>query len=442
MTGRRRRAARFLRAVVLDLEPLKLSNGYRWLFVGQSGALLARNLLVVAVPYQVFVLTRSSLLVGLIGLVQIIPLQIGALLGGTAADAFDRRGLLIVVEVFMAATSLGLALNTVSSPHLWAIFVLIALNAAISGFESPARVAMIPNLVPAAQLPSAFALNQSLQQTLTTVGPAVGGVLMAQVGIGIAYWLSMAAGIFTALALIPMGPQRPEDASGRISLRATLEGWRYLRGKPLLQQVMVIDVNAMVFGMPRALFPYLGTVVFGGDAATVGLLHAAPGAGALVGALTTGWVSKVQRQGRAIIYAVLAWGLAITAFGLTSNLMLALVLLAIAGAGDVISNVFRNTILHTVVPDALRGRLTSFKVALSSGAPRLGDGEAGAVAALATPKISVVSGGLASMAGAVLIAWRGRDLWDQIAPGPSAVEDAALAVPAGVVPPAERPADA
>jgi ENTS family enterobactin (siderophore) exporter len=176
---------------------------------------------------------------------------------------------------------------------------------------------------------------------------------------------------------------------------------------------MLIDLNAMVFGMPRALFPVIGTVILGGDASTVGLLHAAPGVGALAGALTTGWVSAVKRQGRVIVIGVSVWGLAIVAFGLTRSIPVALALLAVAGAGDVISNVFRNALLQAEVPDALRGRITAFKEALSGGGPRLGDAEAGAVASLVTPAFSVVSGGLISILGALLIAWRGRALWEQ-----------------------------
>jgi MFS family permease len=411
--GRPSRAATLFRSVVVDIGPLRTSHGFRWLYLGQSGALLSRHVLVVAVPYQVFVLTGSSFLVGMIGLVQIVPLQLGSILGGTAADAFDRRRLLVIVEIFMALTSVGLALNTGPAAPLWPIFVLIALNAAISGVENPARMAMIPNLVTPFQLAPAFALNQSLQQTLQVVGPAVAGLMMARMGIGSAYWLSAIAGITTAFALGPLGPQRPVGATGKITVRAMVDGWRYLRRIPLLQQVLLIDVSAMVFGMPRALFPALGTVTFGGDAATVGLLHAAPGAGALIAAVTTGWISAVRRQGRAVVYAVCMWGLAIVGFGLTRNLAVALLLLAVAGAGDVISNVFRNTIIQLEVPDELRGRITSFKVALSSGAPRLGDAEAGAVAAITTPAISVVSGGLASVVAAILFAWRGRAIWDQ-----------------------------
>jgi predicted MFS family arabinose efflux permease len=158
--------------------------------------------------------------------------------------------------------------------------------------------------------------------------------------------------------------------------------------------------------MPRALFPALGLGVFGGGASTVGLLYAAPGTGALIGALTTGWVGRVRRQGLAVYVSVAVWGMAIAAFGLTSSLPLALALLAVAGGADVVSAVFRNTILQMSVPDALRGRLSSVHIAVVTGGPRVGDAEAGAVAALTTPKFSVVSGGLACVAGALLLAWR------------------------------------
>ena len=415
--SRRARFSAAARGIVVDIQPLRTSASFRWLYFGQLGAQMSRQLLVVAVPYQVFVLTRSSLLVGLVGLVQIAPLIIFSLLGGTAADAFDRRKVLIAVELGMALTSVGFALNSGADAVLWPIFVLIALNAGISGVEAPARNAVIPAVVTSAELPAAFALQQTLVQTMNVLGPALGGLMIAQLGIGAAYWLTAAASVFTALAVIPLGPQRAHDASGRITFSAIAEGWRYLRRVPLLQQVMLIDLNAMVFGMPRALFPVIGTEVLGGNAATVGLLHAAPGAGALIGALTTGWVSAVRRQGRVVVYAVCGWGVAIALFGMTRLLWLSLVLLAIAGAADVISNVFRNTILQLEVPDGLRGRLTAFKVSLSGGGPRLGDAESGAVAALTSPAVSVVSGGLAALLGTLFIAWRGRAIWEHVATG-------------------------
>jgi hypothetical protein len=205
------------------------------------------------------------------------------------------------------------------------------------------------------------------------------------------------------VALLLMRPMVPEGGGTRASAASIVEGIRFLKGRQALQGTFVIDINAMVFGMPRALFPALGTTVFGGGAAVVGLLYAAPGAGALIGAVTSGWLSRVDRQGRATVVAVIAWGASIAAFGLTSWLPLALLFLALAGAADVVSAVFRNTVLQLSVPDLLRGRLSSIHIAVVTGGPRIGDAESGLVAAVTTPTFSVVSGGLLCIAGALAI---------------------------------------
>jgi hypothetical protein len=208
------------------------------------------------------------------------------------------------------------------------------------------------------------------------------------------------------VALLLIAPQPPEGGGTRASLSSIAEGLRYVKGRKLLVGTFLIDIDAMVFGMPRALFPALGTGFFGGGAATVGLLYAAPGAGALVGALFPGWVGGVRRQGRAVIVAVVVWGAAIAAFGLVPWLPLGLFKLALAGAADVVSAVFRNTILQLSVPDGLRGRLSSVHIAVVTGGPQLGDAEAGAVAALTSPRFSVVSGGVACILGvAALLRW-------------------------------------
>ena len=199
-----------------------------------------------------------------------------------------------------------------------------------------------------------------------------------------------------------MAPIPPDGGGTKASAASIVEGLRFLKGRQALQGTFVIDINAMVFGMPRALFPAIGTAL--GGPTIVGLLYAAPGAGALVGAATSGWVSRVDRQGRATIVAVVAWGASIAAFGVTHWLPLALLFLALAGAADVISAVFRNTILQLSVPDRLRGRLNSVHIAVVTGGPRLGDFESGAVAALFTPEVAVVSGGLACIVGAFVIA--------------------------------------
>jgi len=399
------RLRRLLRLAVVDVSPLRESVDYRWLYGGHLVNELGRQLTVVAVPYQVFLLTRSSLAVGLIGLAQLGPLVICSIFGGAVVDAVDRRRLLIVVQLLMGLTSAGLAINAAArQPAVWPLFLLSAANAGLSGLDSPARTAVLPTLVSRSNLAGAFALNQTLQQTAATVGPAVAGLIIARVSLPAAYWLDAASFTISTLALVPIRPLRPQGETQRAGFSSVVTGLRFLRSRRLLLGTFVIDLNAMIFGMPRALFPALGTQVFGGGAAVVGLLYAAPGAGALLGALTTGWVSTVRRQGRAVLIAVAVWGAAITAFGLVDALPVALALLAVGGAADVVSAVFRTTILQMTTPDSLRGRMSAVHIAVVAGGPRLGDAEAGAVAAISDARTSVIVGGVACLLGTLAIA--------------------------------------
>jgi MFS family permease len=385
---------------------------------------MGQQLTVVAVPFEVFELTRSSLAVGMLSLAQVGPLLVCSLAGGALADAVDRRRLLLVTQTLLAATSVGLALNAGRArPAVWPLFVLTAISAGLSGIDSPTRSASIPRLVERTQLPAALALNQTMYQTGTVVGPALAGVVIAKVSISAAFWIDVATFGAALVAIIRMDPLVPEGGGTRAGIGSVLEGLRFLKGRKAVQGTFVIDLNAMIFGMPRALFPALGTGQFGGGAGTVGLLYAAPGAGALLGAVSSGWVSSVHRQGRAVLIAVAAWGVAIALFGVTASLPVALLMLAVAGAADVISAVFRNTILQLSVPDRLRGRLSATHIAVVTGGPRLGDAEAGAVAALTSPRVSVISGGLACLAGVAVIGrWFPElDRWTQA----DAVDEAA-----------------
>ena len=393
--------------VLLDIEPLRRSPDYRRLYVGQAISFLGSQLTVVAVPYQVYLQTRSSLMVGLVSLAQIVPLVVGSLMGGAIADASDRRRLLLIAQVLMGLTSVALAANAMTArPALWPVFVFSAAAAGLSGLDRPARAAAIPNLVGRDLIAAANALWQTLIQVGSLLGPAIAGLLLAGAGLAAVYWIDAITFAAAFLAVLRMRPLPPEGGGTRAGWSSIVEGLRFLRGRRVLQGVFLIDINAMVFGLPRALFPALGTGLYGGGPTTVGLLFAAPGAGALIGALTTGWVGRVQRQGLAVLLAVGAWAVAITGFGLTSFLPLGLFFLAVAGAADVVSAVFRNTILQVAVPDALRGRMSSVQIAVVTGGPRLGDAESGAVAALAGPRFSVISGGLACLLGVLLVAWR------------------------------------
>ena len=392
------------RRLLIDLTPLRRSRDFRRLVSGELVSVLGTQLTTVAVPYQVYQLTHSSLVVGLVSTTQLFPLVAGSLMAGSVVDAMDRRRLLMVAQVLMACCSAGLAVNADLGPALWPLFVLPALAAGFSGLDSAGRNAMVPNMVRRSELPAASAIFQALFQLGAVAGPAAAGLLLAGAGVRFVYWMDVASFGVALLAVFLISPQPPGEAGHRPGLRSILEGLRFVRGKQSIQGAYLIDINAMVFGMPRALFPALATTFFGGGASTLGFLYAAPGAGALVGALTTGWVSRIQRQGLAVIVAVIAWGTAITCFGLVPWLPVALVLLAAAGCADVISAVFRSTIIQLAVPDALRGRLAGLQIAVVTGGPRLGDLESGAVAAAFGDTVSVVSGGLTCIAGALLLA--------------------------------------
>jgi MFS family permease len=398
------RLRRYGRLAVVDTTPLRQSPGYRWLFIGMFSAQAGRQLTVVAVPFQVYQLTGSTLAVGLLGLAQLIPLLAVALVGGALADAVNRRRLLVLTQLVLAGTGAGLLWNSVAEqPLVWPLFVLSAVNAGVSAIDSPTRTSIVPGLVGRKLLPSAMALNQTLGNVAKAVFPALGGLLIATVGLAFSYGIEIVAFIAAALMIRRIPDQPPVGGGRKFELSSIVEGFRFLKGRRLLQATFLIDLNAMVFGMPTALFPAMGTSVFGGNAFTVGLLFAAPGAGALLAALTSGWVSVVRRQGYAVMVAVIIWGAAMAIFGLTNLLGLALVMLAIAGAADVVSAIFRGTIVQLAAPDELRGRLSSIHIAVVAGGPRLGDLESGLVAALTSIRFSVVSGGLACIGGALLL---------------------------------------
>jgi MFS family permease len=403
--------------LLADVTPLRESRDFRLLYLGQLVSATGTQFTVVAAPIQVFQLTGSSLAVGLLGLAQLVPLVVGSLVGGALADQYDRRRLLLLAQVLLGLCSVGLTLNAFAAqPRLWLIYALTGGTAAFTGLDMPTRNAAVPTLVRQELLPSAFALQQLLWQAAQVVGPAVAGIIIARSSVTATYVVDAVTFALATLFIVRIRPLRPAGGGTRASGTSILEGLRFLRGRRALQGSFIIDINAMVFGMPRAIFPEIGLRLFG-SAEVAGLLYAAPGAGALVGAATSGWLHRIERQGRAIVICVLVWGGSIALFGLTTFLPAALFFLALAGAADVVSAVFRSAILQSSVPDRLRGRLSAIFISVVAGGPRLGDLEAGAVAALAGPQVSVVSGGVACMAGALAVAralpdlarWNRRD---------------------------------
>ena len=367
----------------------------------------------VALPYQIYVLTGSPFHVGLLGLFQAIPLISLPLLGGVLADRADRRRVLIATQSGLALSSLVLALVTqFGSTELWILYALTAVSASFSAFDQPARGSLVPTLVERSELPAAIALNQMLYQTAAVVGPAIGGLVIASFGVAAAYWvdtMTFAAAIAAAIAITA---PRQVLAAPQSIVESLVEGVMYVLRQRLLFSTMVLDLAAMFFGSIRALMPFYAEQVFRVGAAGLGLLFAAPGVGALVAVLTSGWVSRVRRPGVAVLVAVCLWGLAIAAFGLVTGelFILGLVLLAIAEAADVLSAIFRHTILQGVVREELRGRLTAMNGLFVIGGPNLGQVRAGAVAALASPPFAVVSGGLLCVLSAIAVAFWAPEL--------------------------------
>ena len=402
----------------IDATPLRRHRHFRRLWAGQVVSGMGSQLTIVAVAYQAFRLTHSTLIVGLVGVSQLIPLLAGSLWGGTLADAMDRRRVLVGTQVAMAAAVGGLALNAAAAhPAVWPLFVCTGASAAFQGVDWPARRAALPMLVGQRDLIGAIALQTSIQQLAFVAGPALAGILIGTIGLSAVFAVDMGTfGVALVAALLLPGLV-PSGGGTPLGLRSMAEGFRHLRGQRLLAASYLIDINAMVFGMPRAVFPALGIDVYGGGATVVGLLYAAPGAGALVGSLFTGWCGRVRRQGRAIAACVAVWGTTIALFGLVGVLWLALALLAAAGAADVVSAVLRQAVQQRAVPDHLQGRLSGTFFAVVAGGPRLGDAETGMAAAIGGPQFAVWSGGLACVVGVGVMLWRFPELWRDVGGG-------------------------
>jgi MFS family permease len=403
-----------LSRITIDITPLRQSRDWRLLFAGQSLMGLGEQIRVVSVPYLVFLVTHSSFAVGLISLAQFLPSIFLSLAGGTLADRMERRRLLIVTQSLLTLASAVLAIVTLrGAPPLWFIFVIVPLTAGFQAVENPARRAVLPRLVGMTQLPNALALEQATWNLGAVVGPVLGGLIIARFGVAVAFVCSTATLLIALFLLFPVA-RMPVESGGsvRSPIASIFEGFAFLKGKPAILSTFLIDLNAMIFGFPSALMPALATQVFRVGPAGLGLMYAAPGAGALMGALFTGWVGRVRRQGRAVIVAVCVWGIALVAFGLITRVFwLALVMLAVAGCADMFSAVFRSTILQLGVPDHLRGRLSAVHFLVVTSGPRLGDMEAGTVAALWGTQFSVVSGGIGSILGAVGIALAVPAFW-------------------------------
>ena len=392
--------------IAADLTPLRASRDMRLLVAGTIVSGLGTQATLVALPYQLYVETRSAFMTGLLGAVEIVPLVSMSLFGGALADRHDRRRILLAVQGALVVTAGLLALLAfMGSPPIAALYVLGGLLAGFAAVQNVVRSAILPNLVTPALVNPAIALNFGLTQLTYVVGPGLGGLMIGLAGVGAAYTVQAVTCLAMVAAAAAMSPQPPIGRTGaepQRVLRSIAEGLRFVRGNQALLGSFAIDLLAMTFGMPRALFAVLAVSVYGAGAEGTGLLYAAVAAGATIAALLTGWIAHARRLGRIVIWAVGVWGAAIALAGLAGSIWLAAGLLAVAGAADSVSAVCRSAINQNVTPDHLRGRMSAVFMLVVAGGPRLGDVEAGAVAAVGGVRFSVVSGGLACLAGVAL----------------------------------------
>jgi MFS family permease len=358
----------------------------------------------VAVPFQLYELTGSPLQVGLLSICDAVPLLAFATVGGTIADAFDRRRLVLWTELGLIVVSGLLAVNAFAGrPQVWALYVLAGVGTSFWALGSPALRALMPGLVPDEQLAASQALQSIYFNAGAVAGPALGGLLIAGAGLGTTYAIDVVTFAASVAAVLLVAPAPPKGDVERPSVESFKEGFRFLRRQPVILGTFVLDTNAMVFGMPQALFPAVAAQHFHSGARVVGLLYAAPSAGALVAAVLSGWIGHVRRQGTAVAAAIVVWGFAIAGFGLATALWLGVVMLAIAGAADSISATLRSVILFSNTPDAMRGRINGIELAQVASTPALGNVEAGILASLTSLRFSIVSGGVACAAGALAI---------------------------------------
>lgn len=417
------RTGRGSRRLFADLTPLRTSPHYRRLWFGNSASWVGVQMTALAISLQVFAITRSSFAVGLVGLFSLVPLVSFGLYGGAIADTLDRRRLGLVSSVGSTLLSALLAVSAVAHyHHVWLLYGIVALQSICFAMSSTARSSMVPRLLPAEQLPAANALNSLTSNLGLMAGPSLGGLVVGLWGYQSAYLVDVATFGFSLYAMWKLPPMLPQRAGGEGTAKraSVLDGLRFLATRPNLRMTFFSDLAAMVLAQPRALFPAVALLWFGGGAKTVGLLLAAPAIGAVLGGTFSGWLGRIHRHGVAIMISVAAWGAAIAAFGLSRQLWLGMFFLAVAGAADSVSMVFRSTVLQSAVPDELRGRLQGVFIVVVAGGPRLGDFLAGSGADLTSPAVTVVCGGLGCVLAVGLLAlrWPGFARYDARDPQP------------------------
>jgi MFS family permease len=390
--------------LLVDMTPLRSYPAFRRLWVGSTLSSTGTAMTNFAVTLQVYDLTRSTAAVGFLGVAVLVPLLTVGLLGGSIADAIDRRALVLVTSCVQVAVSGALAAQAFAGlGSVWLIYVLVAVQSALSALSQPARRTFIPSLLPAGQLATGMALNRVTFQLMTIVGPALAGVITGAFGLRACYLVDAVSfgGALYGVARLP--PMRVPASTERPGLASVAAGLRFIRRSPVLAGAFLADLNATFFALPLSLFPAINASRFGGDPRTLGMFSTAIGVGGLVTALLSGPVKHMSRHGAVMLVAVAVWGAAFAVFAVASPLWLTLVSLGVAGAADTFTVVFRGIIVQRVTPESFRGRVTAADFVVGAGGAQLGSLEAGAVGSLTSPVFSALSGGVLAIAGAVAI---------------------------------------
>jgi MFS family permease len=389
----------YVARVAVDFSPLRDYPYYRRLWIGQAITFVGSEMALVALPYQIWQLTHSTLALGLFSFTELVPLLTLTLAGGAVADAFDRRRMVLVTETLQALGVAGLLVNAaLPHPSVVALFAFATVVASCFSAGVGAMRSIPQRLVPEGVFAQVGALDSIYYGLGGVAGPALAGVIIGAAGLSAVYAIGTASFAATVVALWGLPAMPPHPDADRPGIRSVVEGFRFIVRERVILGFFAVDTNAMVFGMPLALFPAIAARHFG-NAALVGYLYSAPAAGALVAGLASGWVAHVRRQGLVVVAAAGLWGVAIAGFAYADRFWLALVLVGLAGLADQVSAIFRNSMLLALTPDRLLGRVRGIEFMQVASAPSLGNVEAGVVASLTSIRFSVASGGLLCIAG-------------------------------------------
>jgi MFS family permease len=390
--------------LLVDISPLRESPAFRRLWAGSTLSTFGSMITGFAVALQVFWLTGSSLAVGGVGMAMAVPAIVFGLFGGAVADHMDRRKLVLITSTTQAVISAALVAQAFAHlERVWLLYALVAASSLVNSIDGPVRRTFLPRLLPPERVPAGAALNMLAVHSSVTAGPIVAGLVVAKWGLAACYLIDAITFFGALYGLIRLPSLPPEGEIKRFGLHSISEGLGFIARSRVIAGAFLADINATALGMPFALFPAINADHFGGSSSTLGLLSAAPAVGGIIGSSLSGPVGRVVRQGRAILFATVVWGVSLTCFGIATSLWVALAMLMIAGTADVISVIFRTTVVQLATPDAYRGRVSAAEYVVGTGVPQLGNFRAGAVASLTSPATSAISGGLAVVAGAALI---------------------------------------